>query len=172
MLISTRSVIQVDGLAPGVCCTYTCMRCCMLCRLTLPLTPIMTTHNSTPVTDEEMTQQSIVGVGCQFTEYRRKGKLTVGQPPAKPGDVYFDVKEQPYTVWVCQSDYRWNQWVSMADSNKFKQPEHARILYPLVQCLTWVPISGYDGYLRQTTLRLGKQNDSADTHIKIILDQG
>ena len=58
----------------------------------------MTTHDLTPVTDEEMTQWSIVGVGCQFTEYRGKGKPIVGQPPAKPGDIYFNVKEQPYTV--------------------------------------------------------------------------
>src|ERR1700722_16719597 len=131
----------------------------------------MTTHNSTPVIDEETTQRSIIGVGCQFTEYRGQGSPTVGQPPAKPGDVYFDVKEQLYTVWVCQSDYGWNQWVSMADSKKCKHPEQERILYPLVQCLAWVPISSYDAYLHQTTLRLGKRKDSANTHIKIILDQ-
>ena len=95
----------------------------------------------------------------------------MGQLPAKPGDVYFDVKEQPYTVWVCQSDYIWNQWVSMADSKKCKHPEHEQILHPLVQRLMWVPISGYDAYLRQTMLRLGKRKDSADMHIKIILDQ-
>ena len=111
--ISTRSAIQVADLAPRVCCTYTCMRCRVLYRLALPLTPIMATHDSTPVIDEETTQRSIVGVGCQFTEYRGQGKPNVGQPPAKPGDVYFDLKEQLYTVWVCQSDYGWNQWVSM-----------------------------------------------------------
>ena len=143
----------------------------MLYRLAFLFTPIMTTHDPTPVIDEETTQRSIVGVGCQFTEYRGQGKPTVGQPPAKPGDVYFDVKEQPYTVWVCQSDYGWNQWDSMADSKKCKHPEHDRILYPSVQRLAWVPISGYDAYLRQTMLRLGKRKDSADTHIKIILDQ-
>ena len=95
----------------------------------------------------------------------------VGQPPARPGDVYLDVKEQPYTAWVCQSDYGWNQWVSMAESWKCKHPEQERVLYPSVQRLAWVPISGYDSYLRQTMLRLGKRKDTADTHIKIILDQ-
>ena len=59
----------------------------------------------------------------------------------------------------------------MADSKTCKHPEHERILYPLVQCLVWVPISGYDAYLCQMTWRLGKRKDSADTHIKIILDQ-
>ena len=131
----------------------------------------MTTHYSTPVIDEETTQRSIVGVGCQFTEYRGQGKPTVGQLPAKPGDVYFNVKEQLYTVLVCQSDYGWNQRVSMADSKKCKHPEHDHILYPSVQRLAWVPISGYDAYLRQTILRLVKRKDSANTHIKIILDQ-
>ena len=169
--ISMRSAIQVAGLVPHVCCTYTCKRCRVLYRLALPLTPIMTTHDSTPVIDEETTQRSIIGVGCQFTEYRGQGKPTMGQLPAKPGDVYFDVKEQLYTVWVCQSDYGWSQWVSMADSKKCQHPEQEQILYPLVQRLVWVPISGYDAYLHQTTLRLGKCKDSADMHIKIILDQ-
>ena len=169
--ISTRSAIQVTGLVPRVCCTYMCIRCRVLYRLALPLTPIMTTHDSTPVIDEETTQRSIVRVGCQFMEYRGQGKPNMGQPPAKPGDVYFIVKEQLYTVWVCQSDYAWNQWVSMADSMKCKHPEQEWILYPSVQRLVWVPISGYDAYLRQTTLRLGKWKDSANTHIKIMLDQ-
>jgi len=39
-----------------------------------------------------------------------------------------------------------------------------------VKRLAWVRITGYDGYLRQTKLRLGRQTDIADTHIKIILD--
>lgn len=94
----------------------------------------------------------------------------VGWPPAVPGDVYFDVKEQPYTIWVCQPDSSWIQWFSMAQSRKCKHPEHDRILYPSVQRLAWVPTSGYDNYLRQTLLRMGKRNDTADTHIKIILD--
>jgi hypothetical protein len=131
----------------------------------------MTTRDSTSVTEQRTTQRVIEAVGCQFTEYRGEGKPIVGQPPARPGDVYIDVKEQPYTVWVCQSDYGWNQWVSMAESKKCKHPEQDRILYPSVQRLAWVPISGYDSYLRQTTLRLGKRKDAADTHIKIILDQ-
>ena len=96
--ISARSAIQVAGLVPRVCCTYTCMRCRILYRLVLSLTPIMTTHDSTPVIDEETIQRSIVGVGCQFMKYKGQGMPTVGQPPAKLGDVYFDVKEQLYTV--------------------------------------------------------------------------
>ena len=61
--------------------------------------------------------------------------------------------------------------MSMVDSSGCKHPEQDQILCPSVQCLAWVPISSYNGYLCQTNLRLGKQIDAADTHIKIILDQ-
>ena len=131
----------------------------------------MDTLASTSGRLESTMQRVIEAVGCRFTEYRGEGRPIVGQPPARPGDVYFDVKEQPYTAWVCQSDYGWNQWVSMAESRKSKHPEQERVLYPSVQRLAWVPLSGYDGYLRQTILQLGKRKDIADTHIKIILDQ-
>ena len=131
----------------------------------------MDTLASTSGRLEPTMQRVIEAVGCRFTEYRGEGRPIVGQPPARPGDVYFDVKEQPYTAWVCQSDYGWNQWVSMAESRKCKHPEQERVLYPSVQRLAWVPLSGYDSYLRQTMLRLGKRKDIADTHIKIILDQ-
>jgi hypothetical protein len=131
----------------------------------------MDTRDSTSGTQDRMTQRVIQAVGCQFTEYRGEGKPIVGQPPAMPGDVYFDLKDQPYTVWVYQSDSRWNQWASMADSQSCKHPEQDRILCPSVQRLAWVPISGYGNYLCQTRLRLGKRDDAADTHINIILDQ-
>jgi hypothetical protein len=61
--------------------------------------------------------------------------------------------------------------MSMADSSGCKHPEQDQILCPSVQHLAWVPISGYNGYLHQTNLRLGKWIDAANTHIKIILDQ-
>ena len=109
-------------------------------------------------------------MGCRFVEYRGEGKPVGGNPLASPGDVYFDVKEQPYTTWVCQSDSEWNEWMSMAEGRNCKHPEVDRILYPSVQCLPWVPLSSYNEYLHQIKLRLGKWNNSADTHIKIILD--
>jgi hypothetical protein len=131
----------------------------------------MDTHNSTSATEDPMTQKVIEAVGCRFIEYRGEGRPVKGNPLASPGDVYFDMKEQPYTVWVCQPDSGWNQWMSMAESRNCKHPEQDRILYPSVQRLAWLPISGYDGYLSQTRLRLGKRNDDADTHIKVILDR-
>jgi len=130
----------------------------------------MNTTDSTPSAEGRTTRKEITAVGCTFAEYRGEGKPLRGNPLAIPGDVYFDVKEQPYTVWVCQPDSGWNQWISMAESTNCKHPKQDRILYPSVQRLAWVPISGYNSYLQQTRLRLGKRNDAADTHIKIILD--
>ena len=138
--------------------------------LSLFLTPTINTPYSTSATEDTMTQKVIEAAGCRFVEYRGEGKPVEGNPPANLGDVYFDVKEQPYTAWVCQPNSGWKQWTSMAESKNCKHPEQDRILSPSVQRLAWVPISGYDGYLRQTKLRLGKRNDAADTHIKIILD--
>jgi len=46
-----------------------------------------------------MTQKVIEAVGCRFIEYRGEGRPVKGNPLASPGDVYFDMKEQPYTVW-------------------------------------------------------------------------
>jgi hypothetical protein len=130
----------------------------------------MNTPDSTPNAEGRKTQKIIEAVGCRFVEYRGEGMPVRGNPLASPGDVYFDVKEQPYTAWVCQQDSKWNQWRSMAEGRNCKHPKQDRILYPSVQRLAWVPMSGYDAYLRQTKLRLGKWNNVADTHIKIILD--
>ena len=80
-----------------------------------------------------ITQKVIEAVGCRFIEYRGEGKPVRGNPLASPGDVYFDMKEQPYTVWVCQPDSGWNQWISMAESRNCKHPEQDRILSPSVQ---------------------------------------
>jgi hypothetical protein len=128
------------------------------------------TPNLTSSAGGRTEKKVIEAVGCRFVEYRGEGKPIGGNPLASPGDVYFDVKEQPYTAWVCRSDSEWNEWTSMAEGRNCKHPEVDRILYPSVQRLAWVPLSSYDAYLRQTMLRLGKRNDSADTHIKIILD--
>lgn len=128
-------------------------------------------HSAPHIESATIVQRVIDAVGCKFAEYRGEGKPTVGKPSAKPGDVYFDIKGQPYVVWVCQSDYSWKQWKSMAESKDCKHPHQDRVLHPSVQRIAWVPISGYDGYLRQTRLRLGKRIDAADTHVKIILDQ-
>ena len=131
----------------------------------------MNNIQSTSATVGIMTQKVIEAAGCRFTEHRGEGMPVRGNPLANPGDIYFDVQERPYTVWVCQIDSGWNQWTSMAESSGCKHPEQDRILCPSVQHLAWVPISGYNGYLRQTNLRLGKQIDAADTHIEIVLDQ-
>jgi hypothetical protein len=117
-----------------------------------------------------MTSKVIEAVGCKFTEYRGEGMPVKGNPLASPGDIYLVVKEQPYTVWICRPDSEWIQWMSVAESRNCKHPQQERILYPSVQRFAWVAISGYDNYLRQTRLRLGKRNDAADTHVKIILD--
>jgi hypothetical protein len=128
------------------------------------------TSNQTTSAGGTTEKKVIEAVGCRFVEYRGEGKPVRGNPPASPGDVYFDVKEQPYTVWVCRSDFEWNEWTSMAEGRNCQHPKVDRILYPSVQRLAWVPLSSYDAYLRQTMLRLGKRNDSADTHVKLILD--
>jgi hypothetical protein len=121
-------------------------------------------------TEEANTRKEIEAAACRFVEYRGEGKPVRGNPPANPGDVYFDLKEQPYSIWVCQPDSGWNQWMSMSESRNCKHPNKDCILSPSVKRLAWVPITGYDSYLRQTRLRLGRRTDAADTHIKIILD--
>ena len=128
------------------------------------------TSVSTLGAEVKTTTRVIEAVGCKFTEYRGEGRPVAGKPSAIPGDVYFDLKEQPYTVWAYQSDSGWRQWRSMAESKDCKHPELERILYPTGLRFLWVPMSSYDNYLRQTKLRLGKRIDAADTHIRIILD--
>ena len=128
------------------------------------------TPNSTLGEEVRTSQRVIEAGGCKFTEYRGEGKPVVGKPPASLGDIYFDIKEQPYTVWAYRPDSRWRQWISMAESRDCKHPELERVLYPTGLHLSWVPMSAYDNYLRQTKLRLGRRIDVADTHIKIILD--
>jgi hypothetical protein len=131
----------------------------------------MNTNTPNSIHNEERTTQKLIeALGCRFTEYRGEGMPVVGKPPASPGDVYFDIGEQPYTVWAYQLDSGWKRWRSVAKSKDCKHPELERILYPTGQHFSWVPMSGYDNYLRQTKLRLGKRIDAADTHIKIILD--
>jgi hypothetical protein len=129
------------------------------------------TPNSIHNAEERTTQRLIEAAGCRFTEYRGEGMPLVGKPLASPGDVYFDIGEQPYTVWAYQLDSGWKQWRSVAESRDCKHPKLECILYPMRQRFSWVPMSGYGNYLRQTKLRLGRQIDAADTHIKIILDQ-
>jgi len=129
------------------------------------------TRNLAPSAEEKTTKKEVEAMGCRFIEYRGEGKPVRGIPPASPGDIYFDVMEQPYSVWVCQQDSEWNQWMSMSESRNCKHPTNQEyILCPSVKRLAWVRITGYDGYLRQTKLRLGRRTDIADTHIKIILD--
>jgi hypothetical protein len=132
----------------------------------------MNAHDSTStsVSEASMTSKVIEAVGCKFTEYRGEGMPVKGNPLASPGDIYLVVKDQPYTVWICQPDSKWIQWMSVAESRNCKHPQQERIMYPSVQRFAWVAISGYDNYLCQTMLRLGKQNNAADTHVKIILD--
>jgi hypothetical protein len=128
------------------------------------------TPDLAPSAEEKTTRKEVEAVACRFVEYRGEGKPVRGIPPASPGDIYFDVMEQPYSVWVCQQDSEWNQWMSMSESRNCKHPNQDYILCPSVKRLAWVPITGYDSYLRQTKLRLGRRTDIADTHIKIILD--
>jgi hypothetical protein len=128
------------------------------------------TPDSTPNAEGRTTQKVIKAGGCKFTEYRGKGMPVIGKPPASLGDVYFDIKEQPYTVWAYQPVSGWKQWRSMAKSKNCEHPELEHILYPTGQCFSWVPMSSYNGYLHQMKLRLGKRINAANTHIKIILD--
>jgi len=78
------------------------------------------TRNLAPSAEEKTTKKEVEAMGCRFIEYRGEGKPVRGIPPASPGDIYFDVMEQPYSVWVCQQDSEWNQWMSMSESRKLQ----------------------------------------------------
>jgi len=55
------------------------------------------------------TRRVIEAVGCKFTEYRGEGRPVVGILSVILGDVYFNIKEQLYTVWAYQPNSRWRQ---------------------------------------------------------------
>ena len=109
-------------------------------------------------------------MGCKFTEYRGEGRPVVGILSVILGDVYFNIKEQLYTVWAYQPNSRWRQWRFMTESKDCKHPKLEWILYPIDLHFSWVPMSSYNNYLRQMKLRLGRWINAINTHIRIILD--
>jgi hypothetical protein len=52
-----------------------------------------------------------------------------------------------------------------------RHPSLNRVLVPFPTRFSWVPITGYDYYLRDLKLRLGHRVDNVATHIGIILKQ-
>jgi len=101
-----------------------------------------------------------------YSEYVGAGDPLDLNPPQTPGDVYIDI-ELPYRVLYWDGEL-WKQWVSMSTSMDHPHPTliPTRILSPTTKQFSWLPSSGYNGYLNMLSKRLGDSRpDNAITHV-------
>jgi hypothetical protein len=101
-----------------------------------------------------------------YSEYVGAGDPLDLNPPQTPGDVYIDI-ELPYRVLYWDGEL-WKQWVSMSTSMDHPHGTliPTRILSPTTKQFSWLPSSGYNGYLNMLSKRLGDSRpDNAITHV-------
>jgi hypothetical protein len=101
-----------------------------------------------------------------YSEYVGAGDPLDLNPPQTPGDVYINI-ELPYRVLYWDGEL-WKQWVSMSTSMDHPHPTliPTRILSPTTKQFSWLPSSGYNGYLNMLSKRLGDSRpDNAITHV-------
>jgi hypothetical protein len=97
-------------------------------------------------------QRQLTSVGCTYTEYRGVTPPDHANLHTSPGDIYFDIGEWPYHVWVSLGNEGWMEWFSMAHGKECPHPIMNCIIFLTALCLGWLPTSGCDNYYSQMKL--------------------